>query len=205
MSRILALKVDEAYAAALEQLCQCRGIEDPEKLIKHLVRRAQAEAFPRAPGLPMKLAEGEEPLEALRARHACEGGSGRDPKQYLVVRRDLKVHKGKMVAQGAHGALGVLLHGATAVEAQRAVTLRLSEPAWDWLVRDCFKKIVLAVKDEAELLSVHQAAQARGLPCELIQDAGHTEFAGVPTYTALAIGPVWPHQVEGVTSHLPNY
>jgi PTH2 family peptidyl-tRNA hydrolase len=72
-------------------------------------------------------------------------------------------------------------------------------------VSDRFKKIALAVPGEQDLLELHAQAQARGLPCSLIQDAGFTEFNGVPTYTALAIGPVWPHQVEGLTTDLPMY
>ena len=41
-----------------------------------------------------------------------------------------------------------------------------------------------------------------GLLCSLIQDAGLTEFDGVPTYTCCAIGPNWDEDVNKITGHL---
>jgi PTH2 family peptidyl-tRNA hydrolase len=42
-----------------------------------------------------------------------------------------------------------------------------------------------------------------GLITALIQDAGLTEFGGVPTYTALAIGPDIDTKIDELTKDLP--
>jgi PTH2 family peptidyl-tRNA hydrolase len=66
-----------------------------------------------------------------------------------------------------------------------------------------FKKICVSVSSEAQLLAVHEKAQALGLITALIQDAGLTEFGGVPTYTAVAVGPDREDRVDEVTETLP--
>jgi len=52
------------------------------------------------------------------------------------------------------------------------------------------------------LLFIHSAAEIAGLPCSLIQDAGFTEFNGVPTYTAVAIGPAQATEIDKITGLL---
>ena len=47
-----------------------------------------------------------------------------------------------------------------------------------------------------------RTAKLAGLPCSLIRDAGLTEFAGVPTLTAVAVGPAELSKVDAITSHL---
>ena len=42
-------------------------------------------------------------------------------------------------------------------------------------------------------------AQAAGLPCALIRDLGATEFHGVPTHTAIAIGPAEAAEIDRIT------
>lgn len=52
-------------------------------------------------------------------------------------------------------------------------------------------KIVLQVRDEAELRALYERVRAiGGMDVALITDAGRTEFAE-PTMTCLAVGPVW--------------
>jgi PTH2 family peptidyl-tRNA hydrolase len=68
-----------------------------------------------------------------------------------------------------------------------------------------FTKITCQVASEEELLAVHRAALAAGLPVALVQDAGKTEFHGVPTYTCLAVGPANAKDVDEVTGHLKLY
>jgi len=58
------------------------------------------------------------------------------------------------------------------------------------------------VDSEEELIGIHETAKASGLICSLIQDAGLTEFGGVPTYTCCAIGPAWEEEVDAITRHL---
>ena len=65
-----------------------------------------------------------------------------------------------------------------------------------------FTKVVVGVQTEAELLALRDQAAAAGLPYSLIQDAGDTEFGGVPTYTALAIGPAQAERLDPITGTL---
>lgn len=55
---------------------------------------------------------------------------------------------------------------------------------------------------EDELIQLYKEAEAKGILCSLIQDAGLTEFGGVPTYTAVAIGPDYPEVIDPLTRHL---
>lgn len=54
---------------------------------------------------------------------------------------------------------------------------------------------------EEELLDIYNKAIEAVLPCSLIKDAGLTEFKE-PTYTAVAIGPSRPNDVDKITGHL---
>jgi PTH2 family peptidyl-tRNA hydrolase len=123
-----------------------------------------------------------------------------DHKQTIVLRKDLNMRKGKMVAQGAHASLrAILLLGHR--EGERFV-IPLDERLEPWLLGR-FKKICVSVNSEAELLALHERALEAGLITALIQDAGLTEFGGVPTYTALAVGPDREDRVDAITGTLP--
>lgn len=121
-------------------------------------------------------------------------------KQTLVLRKDLNMRKGKMVAQGAHASLRAILQLGQCHEG--SFVIPLDERLEPWLLGR-FKKICVSVNSEAELLSLHEAARAAGLIAALIQDAGLTEFGGVPTYTALAVGPDREDRVDAITGTLP--
>lgn len=121
-------------------------------------------------------------------------------KQTIVLRKDLNMRKGKMVAQGAHASMrAILMLGHR--EGDRFV-IPLDQRFEPWLLGR-FKKICVAVNSEAELLALYQKSQAAGLIAALIQDAGLTEFGGVPTYTALAVGPDTEERVDSITGTLP--
>jgi len=121
-------------------------------------------------------------------------------KQTIVLRKDLNMRKGKMVAQGAHASLrAILMLGRR--EGENFV-VPLDERLEPWLLGR-LKKICVSVNSEAELLRLHQEAKAAGLITALIQDAGLTEFGGVPTYTALAVGPDTADRVDLITGTLP--
>lgn len=82
------------------------------------------------------------------------------------------------------------------------ITIDLDEGAWGWLTSR-FAKICVSAKDLEELLAIKAAADAVGLRTCLIQDAGFTEFGGVPTYTALSVGPDRVEKIDPITGHLP--
>ena len=110
-------------------------------------------------------------------------------KQVLVLRHDLQVRKGKLVAQGAHAAVGAL---------GEANPKHIKQ----WEENGC-TKICVSVLDESALLELSLAVRMAGLPSYLVLDAGRTEFNGVPTYTALGIGPAPAEKIDTFTGNLP--
>lgn len=133
-------------------------------------------------------------------------------KQVLVVRTKYpdgkggtrKLRTGKLVAQGAHAAMAVLLHRFTRTETGWVCTPAPNELEYfrQW-VDGIFRKICVGVDTEEQLLAIHTQARAAGLPCSLIQDSGLTEFDGVPTYTVVGIGPWDSVEIDKITGALP--
>ena len=110
-------------------------------------------------------------------------------KQMIILRTDLKMRRGKEIAQGAHASMGAYL----AHRRDPFVRMWLDGP---------FAKVAVGVDTEEELTALHAAALRERIPCCLITDAGRTEFNGVPTRTALAIGPGDPDRIHALTGHL---
>lgn len=123
-------------------------------------------------------------------------------KQVIVLRRDLNMRKGKLVAQGAHASMGAIL--SLCKTDGNTLTMEMDDRVRPWLTGR-FKKICVYVNSEAELLSIHQQAKQAGLVNSLIQDAGLTEFGGVATYTAVAVGPDRSDKIDAVTGKLPLF
>lgn len=109
-------------------------------------------------------------------------------KQVIVIRKDLNMRKGKMVAQGAHASIGAFL---------KADLSDINE--WK---KTGQTKICVSVNSQEELLEVFKSAQDEVLPSELIVDKGLTEFGGVPTMTAVAIGPAEAEDIDKITREL---
>lgn len=122
-------------------------------------------------------------------------------KQVIVMRKDLGMRKGKMIAQGAHASLKVVLDaGATTDDA--TFVIGLTEPMRAWLTGR-FTKVCVSVDSEAALDEVVARAKGAGVPVALIVDSGATEFHGVPTKTCCAVGPAWIEDVDAITGALP--
>ena len=126
-----------------------------------------------------------------------------DTKQVIVIRKDLKMRKGKMIAQGAHASMKVFfdcgrIHGYS----DDRLEIPINEDMRDW-INGMFTKIVCSVDSLEELIELFDLARTLNIPCSLIQDAGLTEFGGVPTYTAIAVGPAKNEDVDKVTKGLP--
>lgn len=126
--------------------------------------------------------------------------SERAVKQVIVMRKDLNMRKGKMIAQGAHASMRVLLDAGRATDAA-TYQISMSEPMAQWMTGR-FAKVCVGVTSEAELDEIIAKARAAGLPCSLIVDAGKTEFHGVPTKTCGAIGPAYADDIDAITGHL---
>ena len=129
-------------------------------------------------------------------------------KQVIVMRRDLNMRKGKLVAQGAHASVGAFLKlfnqcgtdgGGTMLSLEYDSQSFLS--AW---LDGTFAKICLYVDSEAALVNLYRKVkeQAPQIPVDLVRDAGLTEFHGVPTLTCLAIGPYWAEDIDVFTGDL---
>lgn len=112
-------------------------------------------------------------------------------KQVIIIRKDLKMRRGKEIAQGAHAAIGAYL-------------LTSPEAILAW-VRHGTTKICVTVESEEELEQTIAKAREAGLPCYLVTDSGRTEFKGQPTKTAGAIGPATVAELRPITGHLKLY
>lgn len=137
-------------------------------------------------------------------------------KQVLVMRKDLKM-KGKAIAQGSHGSLGVFLKmmndGKSLKESTPEIKngkytlsldIEVGSPIDEWL-RGIHRKIAVSVNSEDELMEVYQKALDKGIPAHLVIDSGLTRFNGVPTKTCVALGPCDDDQFQGLTDHLSLY
>lgn len=139
-----------------------------------------------------------------------------EPKQVIVVRKDLNMRKGKIVAQTSHASLGAILNYAEDQSNHRDyIVIPLIDnsadklydkrnnpnPLREWL-NGRFTKVCVSVDSEEELLDIYQQAIDNGVNVKLITDAGLTEFNGVPTKTCLALGPDYPENIDPITGHL---
>lgn len=140
-------------------------------------------------------------------------------KQVIIIRKDLNMRKGKMIAQGAHASVAIILNtmsiqpisitspissminNDTARFIEYSMVVAKSSDIHEWL-NNLSTKIVVGCNSEEELLSLYQEAKDCNLPCALIKDAGKTEFNNVATYTCIAIGPAKSKKINSITGHL---
>lgn len=108
-------------------------------------------------------------------------------KMAIILRSDLDMGKGKLVAQGAHAS----------VDCVRKSKKALVEK---WLMKGS-RKIVLKVSSEKELIELDRKCKNSGLQTSLVVDAGFTQIPS-GTMTALAIGPDEDERVDKITSKL---
>jgi PTH2 family peptidyl-tRNA hydrolase len=124
-------------------------------------------------------------------------------KQVIVIRRDLRMRRGKEIAQGAHASMAWLRQRVLQALATSAAP-ELSQAERTWLERSN-RKVTVKVGSEPELMEVYEQALRAGLVVHLITDGGLTEFAGVPTRTCLAIGPDYDDRINPITGDLELY
>jgi len=107
-------------------------------------------------------------------------------KQVIVVRKDLKIGKGKLAVEVAHA----------------AVTGAEISPWSEKWKEEGQKKVVLYVKNLNEMLSLYKKAKKARLPTGIIEDAGLTQVKK-GTKTALFIGPAPEKEIDKITKDLP--
>ncbi|KXZ52646.1 hypothetical protein GPECTOR_9g691 [Gonium pectorale] len=127
---------------------------------------------------------------------AAAGSSGPVPrpkeelKMVLCVNMSLKMGTGKVGAQCAHAAVGVLWsHYSSHSTAIRQ---------WEMYGQP---KIALKVSDEAEMAELQAKAASLNMPSYIVHDAGRTQIAA-GSQTVLAIGPAPKSALDTVTGHL---
>lgn len=117
-------------------------------------------------------------------------------KQVIVMRTDLNMRKGKMIAQGAHASMKVFFdvgetgfiwrvgqHGLEfspendpSNPGELGMLLRLTPEMVLW-VEGLFTKVCVQVDNEEALHAIVAEARVAGLPVALIEDSGATEFS----------------------------
>ncbi len=136
-------------------------------------------------------------------------------KMMIVMRRDLKMRKGKIAAQAGHACIEAVLMALTKENRINDIIMtddgmmlntdgKESTPLSDWFNYGC-AKICVYVDSEAELLSIEAKAKDRGIIAAVITDAGITEFHGEPTKTCLALEPLPAEIADELTGDLPLY
>ena len=136
-------------------------------------------------------------------------------KQMIVMRRDLKMRKGKIAAQAGHACVEAVLM-AIAREG-RGADVQAGD-GWAWLYHDeddrtpltdwfdaGVAKVCVYVDSEEELLVLAERGRELGFAGALVRYAGHTEFHGEPTYTCLAFEPLPAEEIDPLTGKLPLY
>ena len=129
-------------------------------------------------------------------------------KQVLIVRKDLKMPKGKIGSQCGHGATKIFFDRGSIVETPETpdtpfeLRIPLTNPMYRWY-KGIFTKVVLAASSEDELMNLKKMADDMGIPTALSEDCGLTCFDGVTTRTVLALGPDTEERIDQVSGHLP--
>ena len=118
-------------------------------------------------------------------------------KMMIVMRRDLKMRKGKIAAQAGHACIDAILMAlskegrlndfeTTNDGIALRDTVKSTTPLSDWFKYGC-AKICVYVDSEEELIDIAEKAKEKDIIAAVITDAGMTEFHGVPTKTCLAL------------------
>lgn len=108
-------------------------------------------------------------------------------KQVIVVRKDLKMDKGKIAAQVAHASL----------EAYKKADTK-DVIGWE---AEGMKKVVVGVKDIKEFMEIKEMVKGANIPYSVIRDAGRTQIRP-GTVTAMGIGPAKEEKINRITKNL---
>ena len=135
-------------------------------------------------------------------------------KQVILIRKDLKMRRGKEIAQGSHASMQFITQQivqhivpdklALADMHSIGAPVNLTQHQALWLTQG-MAKVCLRVDSEQQLLSLHEKAIAAGITSFYITDSGRTEFKGEPTITACAIGPDFVSRIDVITGELTPY
>lgn len=177
-----SIRVMEKIGMIYDGVCDHEGIE----AIRYVVSNPNA---PNGPATKMS-----SPKE--KAGADCQP---KRVKQVLVIRHDLKMRRGKQIAQGAHASMSFICRR---LQESGSVSFDdFTEVQRAWLT-GAFAKVCCRVNSEEELMEIYDRALDAGLEVHLITDSGKTEFHGEPTNTCLAIGPDGVDKIDAITGDL---
>jgi PTH2 family peptidyl-tRNA hydrolase len=114
-----------------------------------------------------------------------------DYKMAIVIRTDLGMSVGKMVAQACHAAVSA---------SEQSKKTRTKD--WRRWMDTGGKKVALEAESLEELEALARLAEELDITNVLIQDAGHTEVLS-GTVTCLGLGPDQAMNIDRVTGDLP--
>ncbi len=125
-------------------------------------------------------------------------------KQIILIRKDLKMRRGKEIAQGSHAAMDFMVSQLREQPGEECRKLELNRNEQKW-IDEGMAKVCLRVDSEEMLVEYHSKALEAGLKSFIIRDSGRTEFGGIPTLTACAIGPAEVTEIDKITGDLVLY
>jgi PTH2 family peptidyl-tRNA hydrolase len=116
--------------------------------------------------------------------------SRKEIKQIIIIRKDLGMGTGKMVAQGSHASLMSFM----------TVEKRYPDIAEKWL-SEGETKIVLKISRPEEFEDIKLKLKKSKIPYQIVRDAGQTQVpAG--SETAIGIGPYASDEINRITAKL---
>ena len=136
-------------------------------------------------------------------------------KMMIVMRRDLKMRKGKIAAQAGHACIDAVLRALQKEDRMNDLEMsadgmmlketdKPTSPLCEWFNGGC-TKVCVYVDSEENLLKIADEAEKRGIIAAVITDWGLTEFHGEHTKTCLALEPLPSDVADELTGGLPLY
>jgi len=130
-------------------------------------------------------------------------------KQYIVVRKDLKMRSGKVASQVSHASMAALLNSFKYYKINNINRYEFNDNTFvDYWLKNSFTKIILSVNSDDELLQIYNEIvkinndKVKFIPISLIQDNGTTVFDGIKTNTCIGIGPIDADDVVDILGNL---
>jgi len=124
-------------------------------------------------------------------------------KQVIVMRSDLKLRKGMLMAQASHASIAWLTKLITStnkfsevIKEAKLHCLHLFPEEMEW-ISGPFTKVILRVNSKEELLAIRDKAIQADINCELIEES---TLGGEPT--CIGIGPADSEKINDITGDL---
>jgi len=129
-------------------------------------------------------------------------------KQVIVVRKDLKMRKGKIAAQVSHSSMKVFFDRIEEIypdakmhKPYKMLIGDITPEMKEW-IEGIFTKVVVGCDSKEELYALKKEAERVNCPVSLVIDNGLTVVNGVKTPTCIAVGPADSKLVDEITGHL---